>query len=164
MLISGALGIQNGFQTHVTKLPFFPKRFVEALSWILFFGSCWGVRGTLLGSFWRSLGSKWGVLGGILGVWWRPWVPWARSLRQDPLPSFSGAPFLAILAPKGSPRGSQNGAKIDKKHSKHRCDFCGTFGAFLVDFGVFGTLDPRKLVSRVSEVLIFKNSSFSCLG
>ena len=36
---------------------------------------------------------------------------------------------------------------------------------FLVDFGgVFGTLDLRKLVSRISEVLIFKNSSFSCLG
>ena len=38
-------------------------------------------------------------------------------------------------------------------------------GAFLVDFGgVFGTLDPRKLVSRVSEVLISKKSCFSCLG
>ena len=96
LLISGALGIQNGFQTHVTKLPFFPKRFVEALSWILFFGSCWGVRGTLFGIILEVRGVQMGCFGrdfgglvaslGALGAQFAPGPPGAfqpRTLFDD---------------------------------------------------------------------------------
>ena len=91
LLISGALGIQNGFQTHVMKLPLFPKRLVEMLSWMFFFGSCWGGSGALAVPFWHHFGGPWdpnGVLfdgfwgsGGVLGRLGRAVCAKTPSLR-----------------------------------------------------------------------------------
>ena len=125
--------------------------------------------GTLLASFWRSLGSKWGAFLVILGVWWRPWVPWARSLRRDPLPSFPAAPFLAILAPKGSPRGSQNGAKTDKNNSpksmqksmRFLMDLWSVFGWL---WGCFWDPEPLKMTVSCKRGAHFQKFVFFMLG
>ena len=67
--ILGAFGIQNGFQTQVTKLPFFPNRFLEMLSWMLFLvrgGGVGGLSATLLASFW----TPWGANGVLFAGFW----------------------------------------------------------------------------------------------
>ena len=69
-LILGAFGIQNGFQTQVTKLPFFPNRFLEMLSWMLFLvrgGGVGGLSATLLASFW----TPWGPNGVLFEGFWK---------------------------------------------------------------------------------------------
>ena len=49
LFILGVFGIPNGFQTQVTELPLFPNRFLEMLSWMLFWFRGGGFAGPVLG-------------------------------------------------------------------------------------------------------------------
>ena len=63
--ILGAFGIQNGFQTQVTKLLFFYTKSVSGNAKLdAVFGSWWGGRGLVCHAFGiilDALGSKWGA-------------------------------------------------------------------------------------------------------
>ena len=74
--------------------------------------------------------------------------------------------FFVSLAPKGNPRGSQNGAKVEKQIPKIDANIDAIFDNLLERFwltsGVF-VCDPGPSKMSV-EVLIFKNSFFLCVG
>ena len=85
LLISGALGIQNGFQTHVTKLPFFSKTIcgnakLDTLFWFVLggsgypFGIILEVLGVQMGCFGRDFGGLVASLG-ALGAQFAPGPP-----------------------------------------------------------------------------------------
>ena len=70
-----------------------------------------------------------------------------------------------IFEGPGSQKHPQSQPTTLQRSLKNGIDFWRTFGPLLAEFGgVSGTLGPSRWVFRVSEVLIFKNSSFSCLG
>ena len=78
---------------------------------------CLGASGFLFPLFCSSGGSTWVPFWLVSGVLWHPWSCRARSLCQDPLVPFPGAPFLLILVPRGRPRGFQDRAENQKKKS-----------------------------------------------
>ena len=83
-------------------------------SWVTLFSFVLEGSGDLAVPFWHHFGGPWGPIGVLFEGFWGFAGVFGRLGRQDPLVSFTVAPFLAILAPKGSPRGSQHGAKIVK--------------------------------------------------
>ena len=104
-------------------------------------------------------------LGVILGVSGYPWARSARNRLQRPPPSFSLAPFYAILAAKGCPKGCQNEAKIDQKSIQKSIDF---LVGFLIGFGMvlgqllegFWDLGPSKMSFWCRRGAIFQKFTF----
>ena len=63
LLILGAFGIQNGFQTHVTKLPFFSKNICRNAKLDILFWFVLGFSGALAVPFLHHFGGPWGPNG-----------------------------------------------------------------------------------------------------
>ena len=117
---------------------------------------------SILHQYWLHCGTLW-------GLWRGPVEEKLPSRTEGRCGQLASIHFKRFWFQKAGSRPS----KIDKNSMKKRCKnqweirmgFCMASGAFLVDFwGVCGTLDPLKWMSRISEVLISKVLTFSCLG
>ena len=118
------------------------------------------------------LGSRGSNMGPILvnfGVGVYPRTLWAPTQSDPGTPPLDpAAPFYAILVPNwvpnGVPKWSPNGETFSPQiNATINVILDGPLERLWSTLGAVGTLDPRKLVFRFSEVLIFKESFCACL-
>ena len=97
MFILGAFGIQNGFQTHVTKLLLFPKTICRNAKLDPLFWFVLGVSGAVVAPFWRHFGGPWGPNGLLFGGFWGSGAVLGRLGRpvdyREPVPKIAALLF-----------------------------------------------------------------------